>query len=89
MRVFGVAGHGNGEVDHVGGRAKLTIKREIAAERLKLDTVTDLVHCLTLKFKDCESPLYYCKEIYIHKLELRGKISRCMIFETVSGSSEF
>ena len=28
VRVFGVAGHGKGEVDYVGGIAKVTIRRE-------------------------------------------------------------
>ena len=30
IRIYGIAGHGKGEVDHVGGLAKITIRREIS-----------------------------------------------------------
>ena len=31
IRIFSVAGHGKGEVDHVGGVAKVKVRREVAA----------------------------------------------------------
>ena len=37
IQVFGVAGHGKGEVHHVGGTAKVAISWEIASGKLLLD----------------------------------------------------
>ena len=48
--IFGVAGHGKGEVDHVAGTVKVTIRREIAAGEVLLDS-NDIVSFLHTKFE--------------------------------------
>ena len=61
IRVYGVAGHGKGEVDHVGGLAKVCVRREIAAGEALYNS-EDMVECLKNKFGDSESPLYFFKK---------------------------
>jgi hypothetical protein len=50
IRVFGIAGHGKGEVDHVGGIAKIAIRREIANDA-DLKDAEDMVTFLLKKFE--------------------------------------
>ena len=68
IRVYGISGHGKGEVDHVGGLAKVAIRREIAAGEM-LSTAADMVDCLRRKFGESQSPPYCFKEIHSNDLE--------------------
>lgn len=34
IRLYGIAGHGKGEVDHVGGVAKVAVRKEIAGKNI-------------------------------------------------------
>lgn len=88
IRIFGIAGHGKGEVDHVGGLAKVTIRREVAAEKTFTDSA-DMIECLKEKFGDKESPLYFFKEVEIADLEVERAKSKLKVFHTVAGSSSF
>ena len=62
IRVFGIPEHGKGEVDHVGGIAKSTIKREIAAGEF-LTGVKEMVELLQSKFSVSVQPIYIIKEV--------------------------
>ena len=46
IHIFVIAGHGKGEVDQVGGLAKDTIRREVAAKK-NFSIANDIVHCLS------------------------------------------
>lgn len=46
IHIFVIAGHGKGQVDQVGGLAKDTIRREVAAEK-NFSNANDMVHCLS------------------------------------------
>ena len=49
VRIYGVAGHGKGEVDHVGGLANVAIRREISAGQ-QLSNAEEMINCLEGKF---------------------------------------
>ena len=57
LRVFGVAEHGKGEVDHVGGLAKTTIRQKIATGEHFQNTST-MVEYLTDHFRDKSNLVY-------------------------------
>ena len=88
FRVFGIAGHGKGEVDHVGGIAKVVIRRQIAAGSFFPDS-SDMVEFLNEKFKDHDSPRYKFKEIYTKQLEIARNLVKNTHFQGIHGSSHF
>ena len=54
VRIYSVAGHGKGEVDHVGGLAKVAIRREVAAGQ-QLSNAEGMINCLEGKFGESGS----------------------------------
>ena len=46
IRIFAIAGHGKGEVDHVGGVVKVKVRREVAAGK-KLQFADEVVQFLS------------------------------------------
>ena len=52
--IFGIAGHGNGEVEHVGGLVKVAIRQEVAAEKT-FSNANEMVHCLSEMYAKSES----------------------------------
>ena len=76
-------------MDHVGGLAKVALRREAAAERLKSSSATAMVECLETRFGENESPVYYFKEITTKELEESRIASRYMAVEPLRGSSSF
>lgn len=86
IRVYGVAGHGKGEVDHVGGLAKVTVRREIAAGAL-LTNAKDMVNFLNEKYSHKDNPKYVIKEIT--QAELEKERTNTKVFNTIQGSSKF
>ena len=69
IRVFGIAGHRKGEVDHVGGLAKILIRHKIANGGY-LEEAADMVQFLGNKFRDYSNPPYHVKEINCKELEV-------------------
>ena len=67
----------------VGGLTKLTVRREIAAD------TNEMVHCLSERYGESESPIYFFKEILQSDLEVERAKSRLTVYETVVGSSTF
>ena len=84
IRIYGVPGHGKGEVDHVGGMAKVAVHR-MAAEGHTFQNAEDITSALHEKFNLYTSPQYHIKEI---KVQSQNKIKK-MNFKTVEGSSNF
>ena len=69
--VFGIAGHGKSEVDHVGGLAKVAIRRETAATKT-FSNSSDMIDCLIEKFGKSEAPVYYLMRLKLKILKFRG-----------------
>ena len=88
IRIFSVAGHGKGEVDHVGGVAKVKVRREVAAGK-KLQFADEMVQFLSEKFGEKTDPGYKFKDITPEQLEEARKEQRLKIYSTIAGSSKF
>ena len=82
------AGHGKGEVGHVGGVAKICIHREIAAGNF-FSCANEMVEFLNNKFKDHSSPNYVIKNIDGKQLEDDRSALKLKSFQTIEGSSKF
>ena len=87
IRIFGVAGHGKGEVDHVGGTAKVAVRREIAAGQTFLDS-EDIVEFLDKKFEN-SSTNYVFREIKSRDLDIEWAEAGRFAYPTINGSSKF
>ncbi|XP_066925552.1 uncharacterized protein [Clytia hemisphaerica] len=87
VRVYGIAEHGKGEVDHVGGVAKTSVRREVANGSLFINA-GDIVSFLQNKFEEKESPRYVIDEITDQAERLRN-ICRLKNFSSIEGSSKF
>lgn len=88
LRIFSIAGHGKGEVDHVGGITKVIIRREIAAGEFFASSA-DMVEFLNEKFKNHSSPVYYFKELDSKELETERVEAKMRSYSTIEGSSKF
>ena len=88
IRIFGIAGHGKGEVDHVGGLAKISLRRGIASEVI-MRNAEEMVQFLKLKFDAKQNPSYIIKEIQEERLEIERTRRRLKSFKTIDGSSIF
>ena len=86
IRTYGIPGHGKGEVDHVGGTAKVTIRRMAAAGRTFLDA-SDIVEALIEKYANSSTTKYIIKEISSKDLEFARKEARSLKISTVDGNS--
>ena len=88
IRVYSVAGHGKGEVDHVGGLAKCAIRRYVGARGQVLNA-NDALNYLQHKFGDKSCPQYVIKEITIEELENARAAARLKTYPTIYGSDNF
>ena len=88
VRVYGIAGHGKGELDHVGGIAKIAIRRGINNGTYMEDS-EDMVDFLRDKFQHKEDPTYIIKQIHCKTLETVRAEARAHETETIDGSSLF
>ena len=87
VRLYAVEGHGKGEVDHVGGVAKVAVRREVSSGTV-FDNSKEIVTFLRDKFSDKESPRNVV-EIEVGLLNERREAARRKVFNTVDGSSKF
>ena len=62
IRIYGISGHRKGEVDHVGGIAKVAIRREVAAGKF-LYTAAEMVDFLGDNFAKKEHPRYAFQKV--------------------------
>ena len=67
IQVYSIAGHGKGE-DHVGGLAKVTVRREVAAGET-LQFSCEMIDRLRIKFGHKHDPKYDFKDITTEELE--------------------
>lgn len=87
MRIFGVPGHGKGEVDHVGGIVKVAIRRSVAAGESYVCSA-EMVEFLVEKFKSSKKN-YVIKELSCHELDVTRSQFRSKKFSIIDGSSRF
>ena len=66
LRLWSIAGYGKGEVDHVGGVAKIAIKHAISNDFF-FENSSDMVQYLSEKYLD--NLLYHFQEIIVKALE--------------------
>jgi len=88
IRCYGVAGHGKGEVDHVGGLTKVKIRREVAAGHV-LQTSSVMVEWLQTKFETKRDPIYVFKNFEQKSLEAERATQQLKRYATVNGSANF
>lgn len=88
IRIYGIAGHGKGEVDHVGGLAKTAVRKEVARGEF-FQNAEELVDFLQEDLVSRDQLTYDVKEIKENELvDLRAEC-RLKVFETLDGSSQF
>ena len=86
--LFSVSSHRKGEVDHVGGLAKVAIRRYIGTGGVVLDA-GDCADFLENKFGQNTNPKFYIKEINAGSLNSARHEARYQTFPTIDGSSLF
>ena len=88
IRIYGIAGHGKGEVDHMGGIAKICLRREIATGTF-MSRAADMVTFLKEKFHEKSNPFYIVKEIDAKKLAIERANKKLRRYNQIVGSSNF
>ena len=88
LRIHGIDEHGKSEVDHVGGIAKTTLRRQIATGKL-LITAKEMVDELENHLEEKETLSYVISEITSDELEEARSKSRRILYGTVKGTSNF
>ena len=83
-----IAGHGKGEVDHVGGIAKISIRREIANGAC-IEDADDMVTFLSSKFGEKTDLNYVVNEVDPKQLDILRADAKSKRFATIKGSSNF
>ena len=79
IHIFVIAGHGKGEVDQVGGLAKDTIRREVAAKK-NFSNANDIVHCLSENMLKVNHQFIFLSKFYnqIWRLKDPNQDLKCM-----------
>ena len=86
--MYGIPGHGKGEVDHVGGTAKVTI-RKMAAHGHSFYNASNIVEALVDRYAGSSSVKYYIKEISPEQLETARNDAQSLKLCPIDGSSYF
>ena len=86
--VYRVAGHGEGEVDHVGGVAKVAVRQDIARGSY-FANAEEVVSFLHDKFGEKQFPNYHITEIPTDDLKMLRHSASPLISKTLQGSSSF
>lgn len=79
IHIFVIAGHGKGQVDQVGGLAKDTIRREVAAKK-NFSNANDIVHCLSENMLKVNHQFIFLSKFYnqIWRLKDPNQDLKCM-----------
>ena len=88
IRVYGIAGHGKSEVNHMGGLAKVAVRKQEAAGALFM-SAGEMVEFLTEKFQNKINPNYSIKEIPSYLLDEKRAMASLIAHPTIDGSSNF
>ena len=88
IRFYGVEGHGKGEVDHVGGIAKVSARGEMTRGTI-FDNAAQIVTHLQTHFGDKENPEYHIQEVTVDELKEERALRHKKVFKTIEGSSSW
>ena len=86
--IWSIARQGKGEVDHVGGIAKVAIRNDIAGGMF-FRNAEEMVSHLSEKFAEKIDPCYIFKNISLEQLLKGREEDHYQIFKTIDGSSSF
>ena len=86
LRLWSIAGHGKGDIDHVGSVAKIATKHAIWNDFF-FENSSDMVQYLSEKFSN--NLLYPFQEIDVKALEEERTEDSLKVFDTVDDSSVF
>ena len=86
--IFGIAEHGKGEVDHIGGLAKNTLRRAIAAGEFFND-VGEMVEYFGETLHSTEHLQYIVKELEEKDLKSARAAARLKVFPSIDGCNKF
>ena len=87
IRIWSIVGHGKGEVDHVGGIAKVNIRLDIASGMF-FAKADDMVTRLSKKYEEKQDPLYIVKNITSERL-MAARLEDKHKYHTIGGSHAF
>jgi hypothetical protein len=88
IRIYGISEHGKSEVDHVGGIAKTTLRRQIATGKLLL-SAKEMVEELEIHLEGKNPLTYTIDEITLEELEEARLKSRRILYGTITGTQTF
>jgi hypothetical protein len=88
VRFDGVEGHGKGEVDHVGGIAKVSARDEMTRGTI-FENAAHIVSHLINKFGANDNPEYDIKELTVKDLENERDLRRKKVYKTIDGSASW
>lgn len=88
LRVFSIAGHGKGEVDHVGGTVKCAIRRYVGTSGSILNA-EEGTEFISQKFSEKTNPTYIVQQLHVDDLEESRKEARLKKYPTITGSDNF
>ena len=88
IRVNGIAEHSKEEVEHVGGLAKVAVRKAVAQGEFFADS-TDAVSYLKDQLKDKENLTYVVIQILEEDLSILRPESQLKVYPTTEGSSKF
>ena len=88
VRVFGIAGDGKGEIDHIGVLAKIAIRQVVTLGKY-FNSSKEILEFLSKKFNGSKSLSYMWKEIEVSQLHEARAARKLKVFETIYGSSKF
>ena len=84
IKVFSVPEHGKGEVDHVGGIAKTSVRLAIAAGEIIMSS-QDAVEFLCEKFVNKISPRYFFKDLTEESIQQCREANKLKRYTTIDG----
>ena len=88
IRIWSIAGHGKGEVNHVGSLSKVTIRPAIAGGQL-IKQADQMVQYLESKYSEKIYPHYRFRDIspkFLEDMRMGGLLKK---YTTIDGSSRF
>ena len=88
VRVYGIAGHGKGEIDSAGGHMKNAARKGIQMG-IEIKNADEVVSYLTSKFDSYSSPSYYFNKILPNDLMEEREHRRFKKFKTIAGSDSY
>ena len=88
IHILGIAEHGKGEVDHIGGLAKTTLRRAIAAGEFFNDA-GEMVEYFNETLHSTEHLQYIVKELEEKDLKSARAAARLKVFPSIDGCIKF